>query len=153
MGIGAVAVMAADTPKLFGGEREFGVLRVGGSTFSGRTFPAIAAASMPEHLVIGHRELGIPMRGSINLEESLARASYVEFRRYRFRSAEDSLRARETFIDGGLKPLLRGKAGDFLFGFETLASREKAWRELNSLPQWFELRAHLEDLAIYKVPK
>jgi hypothetical protein len=152
-GLGAIAVFAGDTPTLFADERVFGVRRVGRrSSSSGRAFPAIAAASMPENLEIGSPELGIPMRGPIGLEESLVQAGYVELRRYRFHGAEDSIRVCETFIHGGLQPLLRGEAGDFLFGFETLASREKAWRELNSAPQWLQLRAQLVDVAIYKVP-
>jgi hypothetical protein len=93
------------------------------------------------------------MRGTIGLEESVARAGYVELRRYRFHCEEHRVRARETFISNGIQPLLTGEAGDFLFGFETLASREKAWRELNSTRRWLRLGAQLEDLAIYRVPK
>jgi hypothetical protein len=151
-GIGAIAVLAGDTPKLLAGEREFGVRRVCGRTFSGRTFPAIAAASMPENFVIGSPALGIPMRGPIGLEESLSRAGYIELRRYRFNCEEDRIRGLQAFMRAGIQPLLVGEAGDFLFGFATLASREKAWRELTS-PQWLQLRAQLVDVAIYKVPK
>jgi hypothetical protein len=151
-GLGAIAVLAADSSKLFADERVFGVRRVCGPVLSGGMFPAIAAASMPESLAIGTPALGIPMRGPVGLEESLARAGYVELRRYRFYREEDRIHAREAFINGGVQPLLTGKE-DFLFGFETLADREKTWRELNSAWQRLELRAQLEDLAIYKAPK
>jgi hypothetical protein len=82
----------------------------------------------------------------------LARAGYLELRRYRFDREEDRLQAREVFVRAGIRPLLTGEAGEFLFGFETLASREKAWREIIAEPQWAGLRAQLEDLAIYKTP-
>jgi len=147
--IGAIAVTAADTSKLFGEGRGFGVRRVSGRT-SGKMFPAIAAASMPENLVIGNPGPGILMFGPIDLEEGLARAGYVELRRYRFECEADRVRAYETFVHRGIQPLLVGETGEFLFGFETLANREKAWRELNSAPHWLQQRARLEDLAIYK---
>lgn len=90
------------------------------------------------------------MRGYADLGESLARTGYVELRRYRFDRDEDRLRAREVFARAGFQLLLVGEAGDFLFRFETLAMREKAWREIITEPQWQGLRAKLEDLAIYK---
>ena len=92
------------------------------------------------------------MRGHADLEERLARAGYVELRRYRFDREEDRLLAPEVFVRAGIRPLLTGEAGDFLFGFETLATREKAWREISGEPEWAGLRAQLEDLAIYKMP-
>ncbi len=149
-GLGVLAGWAASTSKLFADERVFGVRRLSGHASSGIAFAAIAAASMPEILVIGDSISGVPMRSHADLQESLAWARYVEFRRYRFDHEEDRLRAREVFLQAGMPPLLTGESGDFLFGFETLASREKAWREIIAEPQWAGLNAQLEDLAIYK---
>ena len=153
-GMGASALLAANTGKLLADERVFVVRRLWGDVLrqasSVTAFPAIAAASMPELLVIGDFARGVPMRGRADLGESLARAGYVELRRYRFDREEDRLRAREAFVRASIQPLLVGEAGDFLFGFETLARREKAWREIIAEPQWAALRAKLEDLAIYK---
>ena len=87
------------------------------------------------------------------LERAWHRAGYVELRRYRFDREEDRVRAPEVFVRAGIPPLLTGETGDFLFKFETLASREKAWREIIGHAQWLASRAQFEDLAIYKVPK
>ena len=153
----AIAALAARTPKLFAGEkvdkRAFGVRRIWRPAASGISFPAIAAASMPEILVIGDSSRGIPMRGHADLGNSLARAGYLEFRRYRLHCEEDRIHAQELFIRAGIEPLLIGDSGDFLFSFETLASREKAWREIIPQPESMALRAQLLELAIYEVPK
>lgn len=150
-GMGAIAVLAANTPKLFADERVFGVRRLRRRDSSGIAFPAIAAASMPEILVIGDSVPGVPMRGHADIEKSIARVGYLELRRYRFDREEDRSLALAFFLRVGMEPLLIGEAGNFLFGFDTLATREKAWREIIAEPQWDELRAQLEDLAIYKV--
>jgi len=154
IGMGAISGLAASTSKLSADERVFGVRRSRGDVRLNATcdlaFPAIAAASMPEVLVIGDGAPGVRMRGRADLGESLAGAGYVELRRYRFDRDEDRVRAREVFVRAGIQPLLTGESGDFLFGFKTLGSREKAWREIIVEPQWVGLRAQLQDVAIYK---
>lgn len=150
--LGAIAVIGASTAKVIAEERVFGIRRLhrnpaSGVAFSGIAFPAIAASSLPEILVLGHAASGESMRGGGDLEEKLARSGYVELRRYRFESEKELDHARGAFAKGGIQPLLTGENGTFVFGFETLSSREKAWRELSGLG----FRASLEDLAIYRV--
>ena len=172
------AGVALRVPELAADNRFFGVRRVCGYSGSGIALPAVAAASMPETLVIGHSASGVPMRGKADFQETLARSGYAELRKYRLdrkanrgasapqcRLRTDSLapplfadslgesfaRITEILTRYGIRPLLTGSHGIFLFGFETLASREKAWRELSAEPEWLGIRTQLEDLAIYKV--
>jgi hypothetical protein len=144
LGLTAGAIVPRE---LQAGARVFGVCRLRRYAGSGLSLPAVAAACMPESLVIEHAGCGSPMRGNADALERIARAGYVEFRRYR---QEFSLHTQETLMRCGNRPILQGENGAFLFAFDTLASREKAWRELSSRPEWLRLEVKLEELAIYR---
>jgi hypothetical protein len=127
----------------------FSVRRLRRYTGSGLSLPAVAAACMPESLVIEPSGNGAPMRGNVSALERLARAGYVELRRYR---QDGAVGLQETLLSHGIPPLLTGENGAFLFAFDTLANREKSWRELSSQREWLELEGKLEELAIYQMP-
>ena len=152
IGLGCAGV-AVNARGLSEDDRFFGVRRVCGYSGSGIALPAVAAASMPETLVISHSASGVPMCGKADFQETLARTGYAEYRKYRLDRKECFARMAETFTRYGIRPLLTGSRGTFLFGFETLASREKAWRELSAEPEWLGIGTQLEELAIYKVPE
>jgi hypothetical protein len=152
IGLGCAGVTVS-VLELSADNRFFGVRRVCGYSGSGIALPAVAAASMPETLVIGHSASGVPMRGKADFQETLARIGYAEYRKYRLDRKESFAGMAETFTRYGIRPLLTGFHGTFLFGFETLASREKAWRELSAEPEWLGIRTQLEELAIYKVSR
>lgn len=92
------------------------------------------------------------MQGNADGLTRLAQAGYVEFRSYRVHFPAGVQRLEVTLQRHGIRPILTGEKGAFLFAFDTLATREKAWRELNSRREWLELGSKLEDLAIYKNP-
>jgi hypothetical protein len=47
---------------------------------------------------------------------------------------------------------LRLENGKFLFSFDSLASRERAWREMGADPGWIEMRqnAVVNEIALYR---
>ena len=139
------AGLTAGLPKLSAAERLFGVCRVREYSGSGIALPAIASACMPETLVITPADGDLVMHGSADLEETLSHG-YVEFRKY---SLDRPERMYKTLLRHGIRPLLTGAEGAFLFSFATLASREKAWRELSAASDWMDLRPQLTDLAIF----
>jgi hypothetical protein len=106
---------------------------------------------MPEMLVIAHSAVGVPMCGRANFLESLGLAGFVEFRRYELERKENLVHMHKILARHGIHPLLTGTEGAFLFGFATLARREKVWRELSAAPEWPQLGVQLGELAIYKV--
>jgi hypothetical protein len=98
---------------------------------------------MPETLVIE--------RGKQELLARLGPSCYVELRRYVFGRPETLAGIERTLEGLGIEPLLSAADGTFLFGFASLADREKIWRELSAEPEWRSLGAQLGELAIYKV--
>ena len=149
-GLGCTFALA----KLSAADRSFSVRRVREYSGSGIALPAIAAACMPETLVIAQDADGEPipmlMYGRAGFMKSLDRSGFVELRRYDVDREDALARMENIFSRHGIRPLLRGTPGTFLFGFSTLASREKVWRELNAKPEWLKMGARLGDLAIYE---
>lgn len=138
-GLGCIGVTAS----LPANDRLLGVRRVSEYSGSGIALPAVAAARMPETLVIEH--------GKEEFLERLGRSRYVEFRRYAFERPETFVEIQRALTRFGIYPLVAGPDGIFLFGFATLAHREKIWRELCAEPEWRKLGPQLGELSIYKV--
>lgn len=90
---------------------------------------AIAAERMPHRVVL---------RG-------VARAAFFEVRDY----GASARRVAGVVHRRGIRPVLLGN-GRVLFAFETLAARERAWREVNADPEWIGLGVGLKELAIFR---
>jgi hypothetical protein len=89
---------------------------------------AIAAERMPHRLVVS----GVEM------------SPFFELRDYG--SAAPRLVA--ILNRHGIKPVLE-ENGRFLFPFDSLAARERAWRRVSADPEWVRLHAHVSELAVY----
>lgn len=113
------------------------------------SLPAIAARSLPESLGIGRLPSGIAVRATAGFREALPMARYLELRKYR---CGDWSRLNTVLTRARLQTLLLNEDGMFVFGFRSLETRERAWRELSARPDWQALGAGLEDLAIYRTP-
>jgi hypothetical protein len=93
---------------------------------------AIAAERMPHRIAVW----------------GVARAPFFELRDYG--SAAPQITG---LLNGhGIRAVLE-ENGRFLFPFESLASREKAWRGVSADPEWIGLResAVLNEIAVYRV--
>ncbi len=139
-GLGWAGAAGGMSPRA-GDDPIFGVRRVPGFDGSGLGLPAIAAAVLPETLMIGRAGNGIPMRAGKDFLSDLAKAGCVEFRRYGFATAH----VEEILVGNGIRPLATAEGGVFLFGFESLAHRETVWREFAVQREWL-----LQELAIYR---
>lgn len=91
---------------------------------------AIAAERMPHRLQIS----GVP------------HAPFFEVRNY----GTDCPGLHTLLVESG--HALRMDDGKFLFPFESLASREQAWRQVNADPAWIALRKNtvVSEIAIYR---
>lgn len=103
----------------------------------GTVLEAIAAAHMPHRLFV--RDSGLigaddPRLFELRVYQSTAPA-----------------RLSAIFRRHGIRPLMEG-TGAFLIPFDSLAAREKAWRELGADPEWAEARGEsaLREMAIYR---
>jgi hypothetical protein len=92
---------------------------------------AIAAARMPQRVVV---------RG-------VEPAAFFELRDYGISGP----RMLEAWNRCGIRPVLE-ENGRFLIPFETLAARERAWRELSFDTEWIgmEKRVALKELTLYR---
>ena len=88
---------------------------------------AIAAERMPHRMVVC----------------GVARAPFFELRDYGMDCQE---------LYGIFSHALRLENGKFLFPFESLAARERAWREMSADPKWIAVRqnADLNEIAVYR---
>jgi hypothetical protein len=92
---------------------------------------AIAAERMPHRIVV----------------HGVAWAPVFEVRDYG--AARD--RAVEVLRRCGPLPYGQGPGdGKLLFSFESLASRESAWRRASTDPAWIEIGARLREIAVYR---
>jgi hypothetical protein len=92
---------------------------------------AIAAERMPHRMVVSGVE----------------RAAYFELRDYGISEP----RMLEAWNRCGIRPVLEENGG-FLIPFETLAARERAWRELSVDAEWMKLgtRLVLKRIAVFR---
>ncbi len=139
-GVGCVGATAG-LADLSANDRFLGVRRVPEYSGPGIALRAVAAARMPEVLVIE--------RGEREFLERLGRSRYVELRRYVSDCQEPLIEIARTLTSLGIHSLLSGADGIFLFGFATLADREKIWRELGAEAEWSKLGARVGELSIY----
>jgi hypothetical protein len=93
---------------------------------------AIAAERMPHRLVVSGVE----------------RSAFFELRNY------ESGVPLEIFERHGIRAVLR-RNGRYLFAFESLAARERAWRELSADSHWIaaQRNAPLKEIALYRVER
>jgi hypothetical protein len=91
---------------------------------------AIAAERMPHHLVVS------------GVEPS----PFFEVRDYATASPE----LHAILVARGRA--LRLENGKFLFSFDSLASRERTWREMSANPEWIAMRqnAAVNEIALYR---
>jgi hypothetical protein len=121
-------------------EGEVSELRVTRRTFAGgvvavcarREFyvlEAIAAERMPQRMFV---------RG-------VRKSPFFELRDY----GRQAPRLAELLNRHGIKAALE-QNGRFLFPFESLAARERAWREVSVDPEWIALQANPREISIYR---
>jgi hypothetical protein len=90
---------------------------------------AIAAERMPQRVVV---------RGA-------GSAAFFELRDYGAAGA----RVMAVLLRRGMRPVLQ-ENGRFLFAFETLAARERMWREIGADPEWTSLRVDLHEVTVFQ---
>jgi hypothetical protein len=88
---------------------------------------AIAAESMPHQLIV----------------RSVEKAPFFELRDY------GEAKVAQVLKRHGIRIALE-EDGRFLFSFESLASRERAWREISADAEWIALRPQVSEISIYK---
>lgn len=90
---------------------------------------AIAAERMPQRVVVS----------------GVAGAAFFEVRDYGAAGA----RVASVLCRRGIRPVCQ-ENGRFLFAFETLAARERMWREIGAEPEWMGLGLDLREITVYR---
>lgn len=90
---------------------------------------AIAAERMPQRMVVS----------------GVARSPFFELRDYMVATP----RMVHLLNRHKIRPVLE-ENGRFLFSFQTLAARERAWRSVSADPEWTELQTNLSEISIYR---
>jgi hypothetical protein len=93
---------------------------------------AIAAERMPQRVVV----------------KGVESAAFFELRDY----GADAALVAPVLWRLGIRPVLR-ENGRFLFAFETLSARERAWREIATDPEWTGLSAVLREITVFRTAR
>lgn len=90
---------------------------------------AIAAERMPHRILLS----------------GVARSPFFELRDYGVATP----RMVEILNRHEIRPVLE-ESGRFLFPFQTLAARERAWRYVSADPEWIALQTNVSEISIYR---